>query len=449
MTGSMKRLLKDSSGNSLAIAAAALPLLIGSAGLAADTIQWTLWKRELQRAADSAALAGVYDRLATGVTTGTAAVVDHDLTINHHTGIALVTGYPQVSFPADDTVNDMTDQVRVVLAVRKPLPFSSMFMDAAPTIIARSTAATVPGGDEYCVVALETKSNKTGIVVGGNAKIDMNCGFISNSPSLEKSAINNGNASSVKASVFASVGGLQHSTNWDIDKYDPGTSAAEDPYSSVDPKDDPDLSSCAANPPAFTESTVVAAGTTTLCVSSLTIGSTTTNALMSDGKTLHDVKIYVTGKNKSTAGDVVIQGNMICDSCTIILTNKDPDPNAKIGTFDMRANSTLDMSAQTTGEYAGIAVMQDRRQTDSNGAGSPNKFNGTGTQIIEGALYFPSQEIEYSGDGTNTAVCTRFVGRRVTFTGNSSTFNRFEKGSNCPIFGNGGIGGGRRVRLVA
>src|ERR1044072_4746480 len=92
MIGSMKRLWKDNSGNALAIAAAAMPLLLGAAGLAADTIQWTLWKRELQRAADSAALAGVYDRVTKGNTTGTSAVVDHDLTINHHTGIGLVTG---------------------------------------------------------------------------------------------------------------------------------------------------------------------------------------------------------------------------------------------------------------------------------------------------------------------------------------------------------------------
>lgn len=448
MIGSMKRLWKDRRGNALAIAAGAFPLLVGAAGLAADTIQWTLWKRELQRAADSAAIAGVYDRVGNNsALAAVTAVVNHDLTINHHTGIGLVTNYPQVSLPAD--AGDLRDQVRVVLAVTKPLPFSSMFMSAAPVIIARSTAASVPGGDEYCVVALETLGNKTGIVVGGNAKIDMNCGFISNSPSLEKSAINNGNASSVHASVFASVGGLQHSTNWTIDKYDPGTSAAEDPYASVDPKNDSELGDCAANPPAFTETTVVPAGTTHLCVSALTIGSTTTNVPMSDGTALHDVKIYVTGKNKNTAGNVLIQGNMTCERCTIILTNKDPDPAAKIGTFDMRAGSTLDMSAQTSGEYAGIAVMQDRRQTDSNGSGAPNKFNGTGTQIIEGALYFPRQEIEYSGDGTNTAVCTRFVGRRVTFTGNSTTFNRFEKGSNCDIFDHDGIGGGRRVRLVA
>ena len=45
------------------IAAACLPLIVGAAGLATDTIQWTMWKRQLQRAADSAAIAGVFEQV--------------------------------------------------------------------------------------------------------------------------------------------------------------------------------------------------------------------------------------------------------------------------------------------------------------------------------------------------------------------------------------------------
>jgi hypothetical protein len=41
MISSLKRLWRDRRGNSLAIAGAALPLILGSAGLASDTIQWT------------------------------------------------------------------------------------------------------------------------------------------------------------------------------------------------------------------------------------------------------------------------------------------------------------------------------------------------------------------------------------------------------------------------
>ena len=62
MIGFIRKLLKDRRGNALAIACAAMPMIIGCAGLATDTIEWTLWKRQLQRAADSAALAGAYDR---------------------------------------------------------------------------------------------------------------------------------------------------------------------------------------------------------------------------------------------------------------------------------------------------------------------------------------------------------------------------------------------------
>jgi len=45
MIGFIRKLLKDRRGNALAIACAAMPLVIGAAGLATDTIEWTLWKR--------------------------------------------------------------------------------------------------------------------------------------------------------------------------------------------------------------------------------------------------------------------------------------------------------------------------------------------------------------------------------------------------------------------
>ena len=57
------KLMRSKRGNVLAIAGASLPLFIAAAGLATDTIQWTLWKRQLQRAADSAAISGVYNRI--------------------------------------------------------------------------------------------------------------------------------------------------------------------------------------------------------------------------------------------------------------------------------------------------------------------------------------------------------------------------------------------------
>src|SRR3954469_7467800 len=112
MTGFIAKLLKNRRGNVLAIAAAALPLVVGAAGLATDTIEWTLWKRQLQRAADSAAFAGVYDRAAAAnnATTSTPNAVCRDLGVNLHTWMNLTgsspcTGgfgsYTTLEYPAD------------------------------------------------------------------------------------------------------------------------------------------------------------------------------------------------------------------------------------------------------------------------------------------------------------------------------------------------------------
>jgi len=205
------------------------------------------------------------------------------------------------------------------------------------------------------------------------------------------------------------------------------------------------MSGCAANPPAATASTTVPAGAAALCYSSINVGSNQTLNLGSN-KT-----IYVTGKNANTAGDVVLHGRLNCSNCTIVLTNKDMAAGARIGTFDMQASSALSISAPTgsTDKYRGIAVFQDRRAIDASGSGSPNKFNGGGSQVIEGAIYFPRQSVTYNGNGTATAVCTRFVSRRIIFSGTSAATNYFEKGSNCAGSGLDPIDGGFRVRLVA
>lgn len=440
MIAFLKRLCKDRRGNVLIIAGAGLPLLVGAAGLATDTIEWALWKRQLQRAADSAALAGVYTRIRNDDQTAVEGAVGDDLALNHHTGIDLRPGSPDVDLLGDS--GDMNNRVQVALEVQRELPFSSMFMATAPIIRATAIAASVPGTDEYCVVALENNPGRTGITIGGSSNINMNCGFISNSPSANSSAINNGTASQVTASVMATVGGSQHSTNWNVDRYDPYTEPVADPYANINPTPS-EMSSCAASPPALTDSSPTSAYSgSTLCVSSINVASGR-NLDLGSNKT-----IYVTGQNASTAGNVALHGNLKCDNCTIILTNKDMSSTAKIGTFDMQAQSTLDISAPTTGKYRGIAVFQDRRATEPSGSASPNNFNGGGSQVIEGALYFPKQQLSYSGNGTATAVCTRFVTRRIIFTGNSTATNHFERGSNCAAVGLDPIEGGRRIRLV-
>ena len=166
----LRKLWNDRRGNALIIAGASLPLLVGAAGLATDTIQWVLWKRELQRAAE-AALAGAYAELQTATVSD---AVNAHLSDNNHTGIALQSGYPQIAYPAD-TAN-YKKAVQVTLAVQRTLGFSSLFLSTAPVITATATAALVNNGS-YCVVGLNS-TTASSITIGGSAAVSMGCGAI-------------------------------------------------------------------------------------------------------------------------------------------------------------------------------------------------------------------------------------------------------------------------------
>jgi hypothetical protein len=438
MRNFLTKLWHDKRGNSLMIAAAALPLLIGSAGLATDTIQWALWKRQLQRAADSAAIAGVYDRVANAsATTNTSTAVSHDLTLDNelYTKIPQSTGYPKITFPANSGSNQ--NQVKVELAIQRPLSFSSMFMSHPPLIKTAAIAASVGATGDFCVLSLQNNS-KTGIQATGSAGITMDCGMMTNSTSINAAA---GQGSSIiTATNLAAAGAIQQSSNWRVTSYQPYSPALADPYANLSPSTaDGDFDKCSASPPALTvnntnDALVVTGGA---CYSSISINSNRTLTLK-DG-------IYVVN-----GGNLDIQGTLNLTNATILLTNKSSG-NQPIGSINMNSSGKMNATAPITGKWAGMAIYQDRRATDSSPTGnisssSPNKINGSSGYTIRGVIYFPNQQVTYDGNGTGGAVCTQFVIKRIYWSGNSGV-NNFTK--NCGMYGIGGITSGQRVRLVA
>lgn len=434
MLRTLVKLWRDPRGNVLPIMAAFLPLMIGAAGLATDTIQWTLWRRQLQRAADSAAFAGVYNRAANnGATTTTATAVCRDLAVNLHTWMGLlgtspctgsVGSYAELNTDASGSAF-ITNRVMVRLQVQKTLPFSSMFMSAAPVIQASATAGTVSFGGGACVEALETSGSNTGITASGSAVVNMpSCIMYSNSPASNSAAA--GGSSNVTALAIATVGGVQQSNSWSVQSYRPYSPALSDPFANVNPV--PGDMNCTNA--ALTDNTnfnSLPAGTN--CFSSLSVGSNRTlNVPANFGP------IYVNG------GDVNLQGAFNCNGCTIVMTNK--TASSPIGAISSNASATNNITAPQTGPFAGIAIYQDRRAVDCN---SCNKVNGGSNSTITGAMYFPSQPLWYNGGNGTTATCTMIVARRVTFTGNAY----FKGLDQCPGYGPGSTNAVQMVRLVA
>lgn len=416
-----KKLWNNDRGNALLIAGAALPLLVGAAGLATDTIQWALWKRQLQRAADSAALAGVYDRIANDSSTSNVpTAVDYDLGKHDHTNIPLL-GTPEVDYPSG---TNWTNPVRVTLSLQKNLGFSSLFLSSPPVITGSATAATVATG-VYCVVSL-VDTSETGIKATGNGNINLGCGMITNSTSLT-AAIATG-SSTVDATPVAAVGDIQDSPNWGGAELLPFTVKQKDPYADVNPS----TSMCAASPPKFEVKknkplpALPAAGATS-CFSDMSF----------DGPvTLNSGTYVISGGNL----DFGPSADVTCIGCTFVLTNKDPAEDATIGTItNMNSTIELNMSApdNSANPYDGILFYQDRRAD----AGIQT-INGNADSVLEGAFYFPKQELKLNGTAGMEFKCAQFVSWIVDFAGNAGLTNE------CSSYGDGKIMG-QHVRLVA
>lgn len=435
-----RRLLKDRRGSALAIACAAMPLVIGCAGLAVDTIQWTLWKRQLQRAADSAAIAGVYDRenASGGSTSNTSNAVSRDLALNDHVWMALQSGYPQVTYPADSGA--AVDQVKVVLAIQQSLPFSSMFMSSPPIITASATAASISTGTP-CALALN--STGTAMNYSGNATVNApTCILYSDSASSNSASA--GGSSAVTAKSVAAVGGIQQSNNFSVQSYIPYSPSIPDPFSNITP--DTTQMKCAGHYQSNGNGNGNGNGTQTWVYDSLSestnMSDPTQKYMDSSGnvqtgipncwKSLSTSASNHTGLNIPAStysgpiyidanpahggnGSVDMQGIFSCASCTIVMTNSDPNSNT-IGTWSANAQSTTTITSPTSGTYAGIAVFQDRRKSSV----STDTINGGSNNVLTGAVYFPKDTLQINGTGTANSLCAMWVANNITFLGNSS-----------------------------
>jgi Flp pilus assembly protein TadG len=441
MIGFIRRLRKDRRGNVLAITAAFLPVMVGAAGLATDTIQWTLWRRQLQRAADSAAIAGVYDRAsASGATTTVPSAVCKDLGMNLHTWMGLkatspctgsVGSYTSISYPGN--TGFVTNQVALTLQVQQPLPFSSMFMTAAPIIQASARAGAVATGTA-CIQALEP-SSVTGISNIGTTTVNApTCILYSNSPAANSASA--GGNSRVTAKAIAAVGGIAQSNNWSVQQYIPYSPPLPDPFANVNVNPS-DMNCTTSGADDDTDwAAMKAAGKN--CFSSLSLQPNKTINVPADFG-----PIYING------GSVDLKGAFNCSGCTIVLTNKSTATNATIGTFSSNAQANNNITAPTTGNFAGIAVYQDRRAT-----GNSDTINGGSGNIIRVAVYFPNDVLRINGSGavdsSGNAVnlCAMWVAKDVNLIGNSSI--GISAPTDTPCVGSGlPAGGVTQVRVLS
>jgi putative Flp pilus-assembly TadE/G-like protein len=384
---------KKEAGQALIFTAAALVVLMGFAGLAIDMGVMRHDKRLQQTAADAAAIAGASNWAFGGVTSGAqdaASRVGYTDNgggeVSNCVGAAVGTICVQVNNPPCGVAcggpvtgphNGQDGYVEVLVADVHPTYFMKILGINSETITARAVATNLGGGaGNGCLYTLGPPSSGNEGISGSGTLNASTCGIVDNGEY-------DGSVPSVTADTFAVSGSSKGksatcTTPGPCPTYD--TPATSDPLGYLTP------------PPvqAPTFGMVTTAGTQTLqpgTYSSITIGNNST-------VTLNPGIYYIDGSGGvSSNGTATVQGTGVM----LYFTN-----GASIDTVGSGNQvSNIQLSAPTTGSYAGILMYQDR--ADTNTGPGPNNgptLGGDDNSFFKGALYFPEDQLTFIGNTT-------------------------------------------------
>jgi len=433
----VRDLLGDRSASAAVVTAFSVLSLIGGAGLATDTIQWTLAKRQLQRMADSAALAGAFTK-AKGSTAIPAACGNNFVGDSERpakcAAIVELSRYNLLTLnstpnPTVGTINGYTNATQVTIDSNTPLPFSSMFMSATPKMQASATAAAV-GFGVYCVLSLENTA-VNGITFQGSSNVNLGCGAMTNSQgsgtNSSTAAVYAGGSSSITASPISAVVQVATSTN-----YATGTVLQSyaipqaDPYAALGL---PSGYSCSGqlSVGANQNKTVQNNSGGVQCYRGMDLKG---NVTFDDGTYVIDGS---TGGSLSLGAQAVVN----CNACTFILTTSSTDKTT-VATIGMNGGATWNVKAPETGTYAGIMIYQDR----SAPSGITNNMTGNSSTGMQGSIYTPAQNLQFIGNNSANNKCIQLIARQVSFNGSAQISNV------CPTNSASKALAGTQIRLV-
>jgi len=404
----LRSLLRSNHGNVMVLAAACMPLIVGAAAIGVDTIQLTLAKRELQRSADAAALAGAY---AIVQSMPPAAAVDRDLALNNKITLSTTR---TVENPTTWGTPVKTDSraVRVVLTAQRSTPFWGLFNHSSTPVSVEAKAAYVYLG-EFCMVSL-TSDSSVGVTFQGNTTMNLGCGVESNSKG--STAISAGGSASVTASPIAAVGGVPSSSSYasgtTLLPYSPPIS---DPFSYLPSPATPpsDCVKLNLNPQGNQTVTFPTLGASrSYCVAGSNNGNNDAK-IQSNITFPDDVTVYIQGGTLDI-GPATVTGNHV----SFVLTTPS-NSSSGVAAMSMNANAVLNLTAQTTGTYAGVLFYQDPRVT----SGTTTTINGNSGATLKGAFYFPKGDLVFNGNSGMTINCLQLVALHLSFSGSSTITN--------------------------
>ncbi len=400
-----RALLGDQSGGTLVWFALTVPVILGMVGIGVDAVLWYVDKRILQTATDSGAIAGAHVLAQAGSDS------------EAHKAVADAIARNDFQAGADDVITVNTPPVNgpnagaagfveVIIDKQRPLYFARFFRDEPVVIQTRAVSGTAAYGAN-CVLALDRDIDKA-IEFKGTANADINCGIAANSRSDSAVAMIGSavlQADAIKAHGDISIGGSA-TISTDIPPQ-PYASRVADPYAYLAV---PDPSPC-------DETAELDLGNVTI---TLEPGRYCGGLRITSSEVTFEPGLYIID-----GGDFTADGGstLFGEGVTFILT---ADVASEVGNLKLTGGVTVELSAPTDEDdpYAGILFYQDRAAESFQGNQViGNDMLGGADTNLQGAVYFPNQEVKYSGGASAGDGCLQLVSRKISFSANSSILN--------------------------
>jgi hypothetical protein len=343
-------------------------VLMGFAGLGIDIGVMRYDKRLQQTAADAAAIAGASNISSGGVTAGAQAASATNGFTDGSNNVTVTVNNGPTSGPH----NGDTNYVEVLVAAIQPTYFMKVLGISTQTVTARAVATDLTNGIQSgCLYTLGPPSATIqGININGNATLNAtSCGIVDNGNFDPTGGALNVNAGTFGVSGTCNGSGCGKASVTCADQSAAncpayGTPAAGNPLASLTPPCSP----CTGG--------TMGSGTT------FNPGPYTSISLTGNGTVTFNPGTYIMRGNLSCAGNHTITGTGV----TFYFTNG--------ATFSCTGNNTINLSAPTTGTYAGILFYQD--PADTNG---PSLGGNTGSSY-NGVIYFPSSQVTFFGNAS-------------------------------------------------
>ena len=370
---------RKEAGQTIVLAAVSLVTLLVAAGLAVDMGYLRYQRRNMQSAADSAAIAGATE-LAYPAAGDVVAAAKADASTNGFTdgsnGITVTVNNPPTNLNAGDPYQNNAGAVEVIVSQNQPTFFMKIVGRTSVPVSAQSVATL--GSSKGCIYAL----GAAGVTYTAAGNVGASCGVVDNGDL---------NGSGTLTAQSIGVEGVISAT---------GATPAPVPLL-VHPTD----------PLAFLANSVPVPGTP--CLPGLISAATPT--ILFPGTYCGGIALTGTGDVTFSPGVYIVTGGGIQFSGASGLVSGAGVTFYNNGTTAISDTGaqTISLTAPTSGTYAGILFFQDAADTQA------ATFAGTGTTSLTGALYLPGAAVSLAAN--SGAAYTIVVANGITFTG-SATF---------------------------